>query len=168
MGTTLEGVSEKVKTLRATALELERELERVRMGQIDALARDLLMRSEEVSASGGNLRLVVSRQDSMDVGEMRALGDRLKAGGAGAIILGSVRSGRPTLVVMVAAEAASSGVDAVAIVRKGAGVMGGSGGGKPEMAQAGGKVPEALDKALASAKEEAIRLITRNSREGGE
>jgi alanyl-tRNA synthetase len=99
---------------------------------------------------------------------MRALGDRLKAGGAGAIILGSVRSGRPTLVVMVAAEAASSGVDAVAIVRKGAGVMGGSGGGKPEMAQAGGKVPEALDKALASAKEEAIRLITRNSREGGE
>lgn len=168
LGTTLEGVSEKVKTLRATALELERELERVRMGQIDALARDLLMRSEEVSASGGNLRLVVSRQDSMDVGEMRALGDRLKAGGAGAIILGSVRSGRPTLVVMVAAEAASSGVDAVAIVRKGAGVMGGSGGGKPEMAQAGGKVPEALDKALASAKEEAIRLITRNSREGGE
>ena len=102
---------------------------------------------------------MVSRQDDMDAGELRSLGDRLKEAGAQVVVLGSAKGGRATMVVMAAPEAVRKGADAVAIVRKGAQAMGGSGGGKPELAQSGGKFPEALQKALEEARNEALRLL---------
>lgn len=63
------------------------------------------------------------------------------------------------MLVMVAPEEAARGVDAVTVARKGAAVLGGSGGGKGHMAQAGGRNPEKLEEALRSAISEATRLL---------
>lgn len=160
LGTGIEDVPSKVKALMESVSEILKELEKARTWQLENAASGLLRKMEEISTAKGNLRVVFSRQDNMDVNQLRTLGDRLKAGGASVVILGSAKGGRPAMIVMAREDAVEAGADSVAIVRKGASAMGGSGGGKREMAQAGGKTPEALDEALSVAKEEAVRLLT--------
>ncbi len=136
-----------------------REIQKLRTGTIDEVSRALVSSLEKDDGTERNREVVVSRQDDMDAGELRSLGDRLKEAGAHVVILGSAKGGRATMVVMATPEAVQRGADAVTIVRKGAQAMGGSGGGKPELAQSGGKIPEALDKALEEARNEAWRLL---------
>lgn len=71
--------------------------------------------------------------------------DRL---GSGVVALGAVLNGRPVLVAAVTADLVAKGVDAVKLVRGMARVVNGSGGGRPALAQAGGKDPNLLDDAL--------------------
>jgi alanyl-tRNA synthetase len=143
-----------------TISSLEKEASRERLGKLDDVARDLLAKST-VLPGAGNRKLVVSRQDGMEMNDMRRLGDRLRDGGVTAAIIGSVGEGRCTILVMVEPGAAAAGVDAVAIVKKGAALVGGSGGGKSHLAQAGGRNPEGLDRALSSSEEEARALLRR-------
>ncbi len=69
--------------------------------------------------------------------------------GSGVVMLGAVIEGRPVLVASVTADLIKKGLNAGNLVRQAAQKMGGSGGGKPMMAQAGGRDPERLDDALA-------------------
>jgi len=71
--------------------------------------------------------------------------DRL---GSGVVVLGVVLSGRPALVAAVTPDLVERGVDATRLVRGMARIVGGGGGGKPTMAQAGGRDPSRLDDAL--------------------
>jgi len=71
--------------------------------------------------------------------------DRL---GSGVVTLGTVLNGRPVLVAAVTNDLVEQGVDAVKLVRGMARVVNGSGGGKPALAQAGGRDPNLLDDAL--------------------
>ena len=90
---------------------------------------------------------------------MRNLGDLLKEEGASVAILGSGKGERAFLTVMVSQDLTGLGVDAVAIVRKGAKILGGSGGGKKHLAQAGGKNSREIDKALEIAAAEAAEIL---------
>jgi len=74
--------------------------------------------------------------------------DRL---GSGVFVLGTVLDGRPALVASITADVVEKGADAVGIVRGLGGVIGGGGGGRPTMAQAGGSDPTKLDQALVEA-----------------
>ena len=74
--------------------------------------------------------------------------DRL---GSGVIVLGTVLSGRPALVAAVTSDLVERGVDAARLVRGMARVVGGGGGGRPTLAQAGGRDPSRLDDALRQA-----------------
>ncbi|MCP4539948.1 MAG: alanine--tRNA ligase [Chloroflexi bacterium] len=71
--------------------------------------------------------------------------DRL---GSGVVVLGTVLGERPTLVAAVTPDLVKRGVDAAKLVREIARVVGGGGGGKPTLAQAGGRDPGRLDEAL--------------------
>ncbi|MEE8391290.1 MAG: alanine--tRNA ligase, partial [Anaerolineae bacterium] len=71
--------------------------------------------------------------------------DRL---GSGVVILGTVLGERPALVAAVTPDLVEQGVDAARLVREIARIVGGGGGGKPSMAQAGGRDPGRLDDAL--------------------
>lgn len=159
LGTSVDKVEEKVRSLVETVSRYSRELQKVQAGSLEEIARSLIKELERKESGERNLGVVVSRQDEMEVRELRSLGDRLKEGGARVVILGSTKNGRVTMVAMVTPEAVKKGVSAATIVRKGAQAMGGSGGGKDEFAQAGGKLPEALDRALEEAKREAHRLL---------
>ena len=75
--------------------------------------------------------------------------DRLKSA---VIVLGTVYDGKPGFMAMVTPDLLSKGLHAGEIVKQVAGVTGGGGGGKAEMAQAGGKDKDKLDEALELAK----------------
>jgi len=142
---------------------LEKEVARLKQSRREDLSSEL-MKSASVVAEAGNRKIVVSRQDGMKQDELRKLGDQLKSKGACVVILGSAEGERVFLLVMVDREAASAGVDAVRIVKKGASIFGGSGGGKPHMAQAGGRRSGSLEKALSTAEDEAKKLLVETYR----
>jgi len=158
LDTSVDKVEEKVKSLVETVSRYSRELQKAQAGNLEEIARSLLKKPQGDDGER-NPQVVVSRQDDMEVRELRSLGDRLKEGGAQVVILGSAKNGRATMVVMATPEAVKKGVSAAAIVQKGAQAMGGSGGGKAEFAQSGGKFPETLDKALEEARREASKLL---------
>ncbi|MGI6643802.1 MAG: alanine--tRNA ligase [Bacillota bacterium] len=168
-GATLSAVSErlgvephnllgKVDSILAAMSDLERQVASMKKGKLGELAERLLTRALTVDKAG-NRKVVSYRQDSLEVNELRELGDLLKNGGCSVVILGSVRDGRSFLLVMVSEEEAARGVDAVTIVRKGASSLGGSGGGKRHMAQAGGRHPEKINESMQEAVSEAVRLL---------
>lgn len=157
LDTSVDKLEDKVKSLMDTVSKYSRELQKAQSGMLEGIARSLLRELER--AGGRNLGVVVSRQDDLEIKDLRSLGDKLKDGGAQVVILGSAKEDRATLIVMATPEAVRSGANAAAIVQKGAQAMGGSGGGKAEFAQAGGKSPEALDRALQEARKEAERLL---------
>ena len=84
--------------------------------------------------------------------------DRL---GSGVVVLGTVLGGRPALVAAVTSDLVERGVDAGKLVRGMARIVGGGGGGKPTLAQAGGRDPSRLDDALGQASHMLEEMIAR-------
>jgi alanyl-tRNA synthetase len=80
-----------------------------------------------------------------------AHGIRQRLGDA-AVVVGATSSGKVGLAAVLAPAAVERGLSASDVIREAAAVVGGGGGGKPEVAQAGGKDPEKLDEALATAR----------------
>jgi len=96
--------------------------------------------------------VVIGKTASADPAAMRSLCDRQRQKGAAAVFVGAVGDGKVMLVAMVSdALVASSGIKAGDWVKAVAPTVGGGGGGKPTLAQAGGKQPEKLDEALTAA-----------------
>jgi alanyl-tRNA synthetase len=80
--------------------------------------------------------------------ELRDLSDQLRQSKqADAVLLGSVDDGRVNLVVNLSSAKVDQGVDAVAVAKKMAEKIGGGGGGRPNLAEAGGKNPDGLAEA---------------------
>jgi alanyl-tRNA synthetase len=128
---------------------LEREVARAR-------AALLLPHVREVDG----LKVLAARTDAPSTEALREMGDFLKERmGGGVVVLGSIVNGRPLLVAMATPDAVARGADAVAVVREVAKAIDGGGGGRPEMAQAGGKRPEGLDRALEGVPEVVRRLL---------
>jgi len=107
------------------------------------------------AAEAAGVSLLVSRSPIADQRQLLDLANRVqsKLGGDSAIVLGGADGGKVGLVVLVSKGAAGRGVSAVEVVREAAPIVGGGGGGRPEMAQAGGKDAAKLDEALAAARQ---------------
>jgi alanyl-tRNA synthetase len=89
---------------------------------------------------------------------LREAGDWLKNDlKSGVAILGTVLEGRPTMLVMGTADMVAQGFHAGNVVKEAAKAMDGGGGGRPDMAQAGGRDPDKLEDALRAAEEEVRR-----------
>lgn len=126
---------------------LEREAERLRGQLASVRAGDLL--SQAVDVNG--VRVLATRADVDGKDALRQMGDRLRDRlGSGVIVLGAVIEGRPSLLAMVTPDLIGRGIKAGDIVRETATIVDGRGGGRPELAEAGGKNPERLDDALAA------------------
>jgi alanyl-tRNA synthetase len=94
-------------------------------------------------------------------GELRDLSDRIRQQeGAAAVLVGSTDNGRAYLVFNVDQSLADRGIDAVALVREAAKHIGGGGGGKPTLAEAGGKQPEKLPDALEAARQAILAKLS--------
>lgn len=100
----------------------------------------------------GGIRLVATRVDVPDVKTLQSLGDAVRGGlGSGVAVLGAaLPDGKGALLVVVTDDARDRGYRADIIVREVAAVVGGRGGGKPHMAQAGVEANQ-LDAALQAA-----------------
>lgn len=99
------------------------------------------------------VKVIVNNVDNVDMNELRNLGDDLKNKiGEGVIVLVSGQgSDKVNLIAMATDAAISQGVHAGNLIKEIAGLVGGGGGGRPNMAQAGGKNPSGIDAVLAKA-----------------
>ena len=98
------------------------------------------------------VKALVQKVSVADVPALRTLGDRLRDSTQGVVVLASVfENGKIGILAMATKEAVGKGVHCGNIVKEVAKLCGGGGGGRPDMAQAGGKDAAKLDEALAAA-----------------
>jgi alanyl-tRNA synthetase len=146
--TSPEQLSRRIEQLTEENRELESRLERAqRQG-----AQDLVGTLIAGAGSVGGARVVASEVDVATPDELRALGDRLRERlGSGAAVLAPHFAETTALFAVVTDDLIGSGVRADAIVREVAKLTGGSGGGRPHMAQGGVGDPALVETALARA-----------------
>ncbi len=145
--TTWSELPEQIDAQQERIRGLERENERLRGQLAAARVGDLLERAVDVNG----LRVLAARADVEGKDALRQMGDRLRDRiGSGVVVLGALIEGRPSLLAMVTPDLVERGVRAGDIVRETALIVDGRGGGRPELAEAGGKDPEKLDDALAA------------------
>ncbi len=126
--------------------ELQREIESLQGRLNVAASGDLLSQSIEVNG----VRLLAVQVQVEDIKALRDLSDTLKDRlGEGVVVLGAAIGGKANLLVAVT-KSLSGSIKAGDIIKQIAPIVGGSGGGKPELAQAGGSQPDKLDEALAA------------------
>jgi alanyl-tRNA synthetase len=129
--------------------KLRRELEAMRMKSASAATADAA--SSAVDVKG--VKVLSQRVDALDKSQMRNLVDELRGKlGSGVVVLGAVAEGRVSLIVGVSKDLVGR-VQAGKIVGAIAAKVGGKGGGRPDLAEAGGSDVAGLDAALASAKD---------------
>nr|MBA2568245.1 alanine--tRNA ligase [Actinomycetota bacterium] len=134
------------------ALELREELERVRK---ESKKKGAGSGTTEITFRHESDGIVVAEVTSMKGSELRDLSDQIRQSKqAEAVLLGSVDDGRAYLVVNLDSALVERGADAVAVVREAAKKIGGSGGGRPTLAEAGGKNPAGLAEAYEIGKRE--------------
>ena len=161
------GASDSVKRLEADIRELS-ELLKVAPAEVVARARKLTEQLKDkerelaevklkmASASSGDaqtreingVQVHAQRADGLDVNGMRALADQLRDKlRSGVVALGAANDGKVSLLVVVTKDLVGR-LKAGELIKEMAADVGGTGGGRPEMAQAGGKNPEGLGTAL--------------------
>jgi alanyl-tRNA synthetase len=127
---------------------LRRELEEARMRAAAGALNEALARSVEVKG----VRLVTLRADSLERGQLRTLVDNLKQKlGEGAVVLASAQPEGKVALIAGVTPGLIKRVQAGKLVGAVAKLVGGSGGGKPEIAEAGGKDQSQIDAALQAA-----------------
>ncbi len=129
--------------------KLRRELEGLRMKSASAATADAASSAVEVKG----VKVLAQRVDALDKSQMRNLVDELRGKlGSGVVVLGAALDGKVSLIVGVSKDLTSR-VQAGKIVGAIAAKVGGKGGGRPDLAEAGGTDVAGLDRALASAKD---------------
>ena len=119
-------------------------------------ADDLLAAASSVAGT----RIVVADAKGSDAGAMRQCIDLLRRKGSPiAVLLGSVEGDKVTLVAGISRELEEKGLSAGNWIKDPATVVGGKGGGRPDLAQAGGKLVDQLPAALAAARQSIERLL---------
>jgi alanyl-tRNA synthetase len=141
----------KAEALQKRMQELEGELKQQRQTAAADNTSELASSAVDVGYS-----LVVARTDGYDAEGLRNIWDMLRArlDEKAAVVLGSITpTGAPLLLAAGTAAAVELGFDAGALIKQTAPLIKGGGGGRPTMAQAGGKAPQGLDAALEKARE---------------
>jgi alanyl-tRNA synthetase len=145
LGVEGEQIPDSVRRLQQSLRALQREVETLRLARAEGAAGEGEERLREVRG----LKVLIKRVSGLDRAGLRSLSDRLKQRlGSGVIVLGQAEGGEASLVVAVTRDLTPR-VRAGDLIRELAPIVGGRGGGRPEMAEAGGKRGEALDQALA-------------------
>lgn len=161
MENTLHKAASLVKT---TPAELVQKLEHI-MAEMKALqseneslkskaAKEALGDVMDQIAEVSGVKLLAAKVPGVDMNGLRDLGDQLKAKlGEGVVVLISDKDGKVNMVAMATEGAMQKGAHAGNLIKGIAALVGGGGGGRPNMAQAGGKNPAGIDQAIAEVSE---------------
>ena len=140
---------EKIEHMMAEIKSLNSEIESLKSKAAKEALGDVMDQVVEVKG----VKLLATSVDGVDMNGLRDLGDQLKDKlGEGVIVLASAADGKVNLVVMATDAAMKQGAHAGNLIKAIAGKVGGGGGGRPNMAQAGGKNPAGIPDAIAEAK----------------
>ncbi|MDR1438948.1 MAG: hypothetical protein LBJ10_02715, partial [Clostridiales bacterium] len=138
----------RIEQLQSELKERDREIERLRVGMISGLVEEAMAGAER----HGPVVLIAKRLDQLGIDGLRSMADGIRGRDPGAVaVLASGQGGRASFVVAAAKGAIAAGVKAGYTVKRLAQAAGGDGGGRPDMAQAGGKDAALIGKALSAA-----------------
>jgi alanyl-tRNA synthetase len=138
-------VVERIGQLQERIKELTRENESLRAKLSRAASAELLSKVREVKG----VPVLTAQVDASDMDQLRTMMDELKQQlKEGVILLGAASGGKAQLVAYISPKYVEAGLHAGKLIKEAASVCGGGGGGRPDMAQAGGKQPERLPDAL--------------------
>jgi len=140
-----DDIGGKVAQLIERSRNLEREVQTLKSKLAAGSGRDLLDETREING----IKVLVARLDDANAKALRSAADQLKDRlGSGVVVLGSVDGPKVHLIAGVTKDLTGS-VKAGDLIKPIAIHVGGSGGGRPDFAQAGGNLPDKLDEALA-------------------
>ncbi len=142
------GVVEKIVHLQAEIKSLHGEIESMKSKAAKDSLGDVMDQVQEIAG----VKFLATKVEGVDMNGLRDLGDQLKGKlGEGVILLASVADAKVNLVAMATDGAQKAGAHAGNLIKSVASLVGGGGGGRPNMAQAGGKNPAGVADALKEA-----------------
>ena len=153
-----ETVADRVEAMLSRSRELERDLERLKARVAASRGDDLASQAVEIAG----LKVLAAKIDGADSKVLRETVDRLKSRlGSAAVVLATVNAGKVALVAGVTKDSTDR-IEAGTLANHVARQVGGRGGGRPELAQAGGNDPSRVDQAIRS-----VQGWVREQLEGG-
>ena len=143
-----DGITKKVEHLMAESKELQKENDKLKAEMAKAEAENIFDQVQEIAG----LKVLVAALPNMDMNALRNMGDTFKDKlGEGVVVLASSQDEKVSLVAMATNDAVSAGIHCGNIIKASAPVVQGGGGGRPNMAQAGGKDASKMNEALQTA-----------------
>ncbi len=147
---TPDNLADKITHLMSENKALHSEVESLKSRMAQDAVGDVMDQVKEVKG----VKLLAAEVDGVDMNGLRDLGDQLKEKlGDGVVVLASANEGKVSLMATATEGAMKKGAHAGNLVKGIAGCVGGGGGGRPNMAQAGGKNPAGIKDALEKAAE---------------
>ena len=147
---TPDNLAEKIAHLTAENKALHSEVESLKSKLAQDAMGDVMDQVQEIKG----VKLLAAEVDGVDMNGLRDLGDQLKEKlGEGVVVLASGNDGKVSLMGTATDAAMKQGAHAGNLIKAIAGLVGGGGGGRPNMAQAGGKNPAGIQEALKKAAE---------------
>ncbi|MGN0372307.1 MAG: alanine--tRNA ligase [Enterocloster sp.] len=148
--TTPTALTAKIEALLDEIKALNAENEKLKSKMANDSLGDVMSQVKEVNG----VKVLASKVADVDMNGLRNLGDQLKDKlGEGVVVIASVLDGKVSLMATATDGAQKKGAHAGNLIKAIAGLVGGGGGGRPNMAQAGGKNPAGIDEALKKAVE---------------
>ena len=146
--TTPQSVCEKIGHLYGEIKSLQAENDALKSKAAKNALGDVMNQVQEIKG----VKLLAAKLEGVDMNGLRDLGDQLKEKlGEGVVVLASVNDGKVNLMATATDEAQKKGAHAGNLIKAIAALVGGGGGGRPGMAQAGGKNPAGVDDAIKEA-----------------
>ncbi|RQD70570.1 MAG: alanine--tRNA ligase [Tindallia sp. MSAO_Bac2] len=150
----------RIKDLMKDMKEQEKTIQQLKKEQQKDKQGDLLANAEKIAETS----VVVEVMEGMNMDELRQLGDRLRDSSASAVIvLAAPGEGKVQFMVTLTKDLKDKGLHAGNIAKEAAQITGGGGGGRPDMAQAGGKDPSKLPEAMETVQATIRKALESNS-----
>ena len=135
----------KIESMLGEIKALSAENEKLKSRLANEAVGDVMSQVKEVNG----VKVLAIQVEGVDMNGLRSLGDQMKEKlGEGVVVIASVQDGKVNLMASVTEEAQKKGAHAGNLIKAIAGLVGGGGGGRPGMAQAGGKNPAGVPDAL--------------------
>ena len=146
VGSTPDNLPEKIVSVLDELNSLRKQVSALRQNQV---AAEFVLKLQETRMVDG-VRVIATRLSDADMDTLRQMADRFRQQYPthSVAVLGSVKDGRPSIIAAVTEDLIARGLNAVELVKFVAAPLGGAGGGRPTLAQAGGKDASQLEMAL--------------------
>ena len=146
---TIDLVTDRVKSLFDEIKILRRENESLKAQLSNAQAGDIFENIETI----GDYTVIAEKVEASDMDQLRQMGDKWKeTNPSDVLVLALAVDGKVNMLTAMSDKAIKAGLKAGDLIKEIAPLVGGGGGGRPDMAQAGGKNPAGIDEALAAVK----------------
>lgn len=154
--TSSEDLAKKIEHLFEEIKSSKKELEDINTKIVNSSLDNFIESARIVKG----MKIITAKIDELDMNALRNTSDTMKNKiGSGVVILASVKEDKVNLIVAATKDAVSAGIHSGKIIKEAAAACGGGGGGRPDMAQAGGKNQEGIEKALEIGKNMAIQML---------